>query len=151
MKEEITGKMDLAKGLQDFLKKNKTIYTIRKYSMREAPVKVEKLGLYIRIPLGRVREIELPKYVKLSGFTTVDSWLDRLKKINGEDIINSMYLYKLEEVAYKKLLNGILDSPEAKKLTRKQKKEIGVKEAQELLRKGVTFGKDKSMKEDKLD
>jgi len=86
--------MQLMPPLKVFLKKHRTIYTIRKYNMTCAEVDIDGL-ICRRIPLGRILSKEaLEPYVKESGFETIDAWWTKIKEINPR--IKEFWLYKVE-------------------------------------------------------
>lgn len=81
--------------LKLYLRGMGTIYTVRKYRMAEATVRVEGVGICKRTPIGQVTSMEeLEPYVKESGFFTLDGWWDKINTFipDGE----SKYLYKVE-------------------------------------------------------
>lgn len=87
-------KMSFLPELQEFLKENKLIYTIRKYDMDERDVEIEGVGICHRKPLGKIEHKEsLGVFVKSSGFDSLQAWLQKVKLFSrpGDDL----YLYEV--------------------------------------------------------
>jgi hypothetical protein len=87
--------MQFSNDLINFLGKNGTIYTVRKYKMDEQSVKVKTVGTCKRIPVGIIRlKLDLARYVLYSGFRNIDEWWNRITRyINPE--LDIMYIYKV--------------------------------------------------------
>jgi len=88
--------MSFMPQLKAFLKRNKIIYTVRKYKMADAMVEVDGIGECHRIPIGIIEKKEdLNDYVDGSGFSTVDEWWTKIKYfIPGS--WTTKYIYKVE-------------------------------------------------------
>lgn len=101
----VRNEMSFIPKLKEFLLKNKKIYTVRKYLMQEADVYISGLGYYHRKPIGIVSSLSLSRYVKESGFDTVEDWIKMIMHFIGNDI--NWYLYEVtlvrntEKVVYK--------------------------------------------------
>lgn len=87
--------MSFMPQLRDFLRSHGLIYTVRKYRMSEADVKVEGVGTCHRKPCGTIdKESDLIPFVELSGFQTTQDWWNKIEHFipNSSD---AKYLYKV--------------------------------------------------------
>ena len=87
--------MSFMPQLKEFLLRNGTIYTVRKYKMRNAIVDVEGIGECHRIPIGTIKDKEdLTPYLEESGFESVEDWWKKIRYFipNSWD---TKYLYKV--------------------------------------------------------
>ncbi len=82
--------------LSDFLKKNRRIYTVRKYEMSFSLVEVSGVGLCKRLPLGVINtKNDLYPYVAESGFSSLDDWWNKICEfIPGKKL--RKYIYQVE-------------------------------------------------------
>jgi len=88
--------MSFLPELKNFLKVNKTIYTVRRYKMPAAVVAVEGIGRYKRLPMGTIETKEdLLPYVMQSGFNKVEDWWAKIEYFipDPKDI---KYLYEVK-------------------------------------------------------
>jgi len=84
-------KMQFAvKRVRDFLQKNSVVYTKRPYNLPDGLVNAEGIGRALREKVGEATPELLQKYVKQSGFDTVEEWS---KPKFGKH--KKMYLYKV--------------------------------------------------------
>ena len=95
-----------------FLAENGFVYLIRKRKTTNRSVKIyyngRKIGLGTLDIVGKVKrnckeyyvnDEELSKFLKFSGFKSIDEWLKNIKKRCGSHL-SSMILYKLEIVKF---------------------------------------------------
>ncbi len=81
--------------LKEFLATNRRIYTVRKYNVDTTLVRIEGVGLCRRTALGEVDiSTALLPFYKESGFSTLSSWLSRIRRLNPE--AEEFYLYRVE-------------------------------------------------------
>lgn len=84
--------------LREFLRSNRRIYTVRKYSMTSGDVRVEGVGICRRTSLGGVVMFyELTQYVPESGFSTLVEWANMIRRFVPQG--SPMYLYRVDLVS----------------------------------------------------
>lgn len=82
--------------LKDYLKKNGSIYTVRRYKMVDTMVEIDGIGECHRIPMGSISSsFDLEPYYKESGFDTLDAWWTKIKHFIPQPGAEK-YLYKVE-------------------------------------------------------
>lgn len=89
--------MRLLPELVDFLRRNKYIYTVRRfrYSLTDTPVEIEGVGPCDRVHIAQICNKEsLEKYVYASGFASIDDWWKKIKTFN-KGYVGPYYLYEI--------------------------------------------------------
>lgn len=115
------------------LVENGTVYSMRPYDLATKQVIVDNLGPCIRERIGEVTDELLERYVKKSGFNSIDEW---------KKIAEKVQVKKVGQPEPTKVLYKVTQLPKTGKLTilLKGTLEDQSKTAQVLLRRAKTFG-----------
>ena len=89
----MVSEMSFSPDQKKFLLDNGKIYTVRKYAISDSDVKVSNIGICSRKPLGIIVQSDLDKYVRESGFDTVEDWLHMINRLIS--VGNTMFLYEV--------------------------------------------------------
>jgi hypothetical protein len=92
-------KMAFLPELQEFLKAKGKIYTVRKYFMLDAVVKVSNVGPCYRKRVAKIGSVEdMQPYVELSGFSSKEDWWRVLQTFLPDKEPSNLYLYLITKI-----------------------------------------------------